>query len=299
MLIVGSLMALEGLSPAVGQEGTDVERLSFRIGYLLSENDALSPDKQSALRGAMLGAQETSRTAELLDQHLDVIIDTASGEASIRQAARRLVETDSVFAIAGGFDPAVCETLQDVAASHNVLFFNIGCANDDLRGQGCHRHTFHIASSETMRQHARSEDAPAVLWHPSLFRYGASQLNERFEESVGGAMDGPAWSSWMALKILWESVQRTQTTDARQLIRYLESEDARFDGHKGRSLTFRPWNHQLRQPMYRLQTAEGSSEEAEQVPHATNDEEMSSRTLLDQIGVGKDETDCRFQSLPD
>jgi hypothetical protein len=44
-------------------------------------------------------------------------------------------------------------------------------------------------------------------------------------------------------------VVRASATDGAALVAFLESAPP-FDGHKGEALTFRKWDHQLRQPLY-------------------------------------------------
>jgi hypothetical protein len=56
-----------------------------------------------------------------------------------------------------------------------------------------------------------------------------------------------------------EGVLRSASTEASALVSYLEGAPP-FDGHKGRSLTFRDWNHQLRQPLYVLKVREDKPE---------------------------------------
>jgi hypothetical protein len=60
-------------------------------------------------------------------------------------------------------------------------------------------------------------------------------------------MDSEAWAGWAALKMVSESVARTQSTDPQQVLTYLR-EDMEFDGQKGLSQTFRDTG-QLRQPL--------------------------------------------------
>lgn len=79
--------------------------------------------------------------------------------------------------------------------------------------------------------------AAPVAWHPSLRRYGASELNERFLAHSGRPMDGDAWGGWMAVKLVVEAA-----------LRRTPAEKARADGHKGVSLTFA--DGFLRQPLY-------------------------------------------------
>lgn len=91
--------------------------------------------------------------------------------------------------------------------------------------------------------------ARADLWAPTLVRFGAAQLNDRFRARFGSeaAMRGPAWSGWFAAKAIVETALRARVaadaglTDA--LLR------ARFDGHKGTPLSFSPEGHLL-QPLH-------------------------------------------------
>ena len=60
-------------------------------------------------------------------------------------------------------------------------------------------------------------------------------------------MDSDAWAGWAALKMVSETVARTQSADPKQVMTYLREEMA-FDGQKGIPHTFRN-NGQLRQPL--------------------------------------------------
>lgn len=84
-----------------------------------------------------------------------------------------------------------------------------------------------------------------VLWSPELFRYGAGELNERYEEQTGAPMDEGAWSGWIAAKLVLESVLRRKPLD-----------EVRIDGHKGALLRFE--HGHLRQPIYvKVRTEKG------------------------------------------
>jgi ABC-type branched-subunit amino acid transport system substrate-binding protein len=87
-----------------------------------------------------------------------------------------------------------------------------------------------------------------VMWHHTLEKYSARDLNSRYHRRFGQRLDGPSWSAWAAIKLVGEALLRAGTTP-QLLLEYFASEPP-FDGHKGRPLTFRRWDHQLRQPMY-------------------------------------------------
>ncbi|HEX2254885.1 MAG TPA: hypothetical protein VHQ65_16590, partial [Thermoanaerobaculia bacterium] len=79
--------------------------------------------------------------------------------------------------------------------------------------------------------------AVPLAWHPTLPRYGAGELNERFTTATGEAMDEPAWYGWVAVKLVVEAALRGRALA-----------DAAIDGHKGRPLAF--VDGVLRQPLY-------------------------------------------------
>ncbi|HVL57788.1 MAG TPA: ABC transporter substrate-binding protein [Burkholderiaceae bacterium] len=89
-----------------------------------------------------------------------------------------------------------------------------------------------------------------VLWEHSLDRYGARELNDRFHRRWGAAMDAPAWAAYQAMKILSEAATGAGTLDGAALAQHLAKPGVVFDVHKGIGVSFRPWDRQLRQPLY-------------------------------------------------
>jgi hypothetical protein len=102
-------------------------------------------------------------------------------------------------------------------------------------------------------------------------------------------MDSQGWVGWFAVKMLWESTLRARSTMPGALLMYLESDAAQFDGHKGRPLSFRPWDHQLRQPLY---VASPASPDPVEVPRARPGEEAASKDVLDRLGTPRERTQC-------
>ena len=93
--------------------------------------------------------------------------------------------------------------------------------------------------------------ARVAAWHHTLFRYGASELNERFLDHTGAPMHAAHWLGWMAVKVIAEGALRAGTIDG--LPRVIAR--ARFDGHKGVALAFAPDTRRLRQPLYVIDTS--------------------------------------------
>jgi ABC-type branched-subunit amino acid transport system substrate-binding protein len=89
----------------------------------------------------------------------------------------------------------------------------------------------------------------AVGWHHELERFSARELNGRFRRRWNAPMSETSWGAWAAVKLVGEAVVRAGASDGDALVAFMESAPP-FDGHKGEALTFRRWDHQLRQPLY-------------------------------------------------
>lgn len=269
----------------------------LKVGFVLPRSGTASGFGAAAAMGAELGAAEAAQAAMLLGREFTYVRAAADEASEVSRAARRLSEQDRVIALVGGADEGSAFALQDEAERAGVLFLNIGYPGDVLRGRGCRPTTFHIEASEAMRRDARAlapATAPEVpgagpvraeLWHPTLSRYGAGQLIDRFEVQYGRAMTSPAWAGWMAVKILWEAAARSRATDAKGLLGFLESPRAHFDGHKGVPLSFRSGDHQLRQPLYLVHGDGDAAVMVAEVPRPAPDREQTTQEVLDQIGV--------------
>jgi hypothetical protein len=118
-------------------------------------------------------------------------------------------------------------------------------------------------------------------------------------------MDPSGWAAYAAVKILFEAVAATGSSESSVLLEYLESAEAIFDVHKGVGLSFRPWDHQLRQPLYLVKIdpeAEWGMQLSRRVDLAELVGELPALYLpeadplerLDQLGDGPDESRCSF-----
>jgi ABC-type branched-subunit amino acid transport system substrate-binding protein len=214
----------------------------LRVG-LVRPGAAHDPDHE---HGATFGLEEIRRAADLLGGAVDAVRDPTS--------------LAGLAAVVGGHDDPSARRLAEAAARAGVVFVNVGAGDAALRDAGRWPTTFHVALP------ASHEPAGALLWHPSLSRYGAAQLNERYRRRFARPMTGPAWAGWMALKLLWEAALRADGGDGAALARRLASPDARFDGHKGRPLAFDARTHQLVQSVYVADRSAGDAQVREVAP---------------------------------
>lgn len=88
------------------------------------------------------------------------------------------------------------------------------------------------------------------LWEGTLSQGEAACLSQRFLGHFGQPMDPPAWSAYVALKLLTEAARATGTVNAADGIAYLEDFGTVIDVYKGEATSFRPRDHQLIQPIY-------------------------------------------------
>jgi len=132
-----------------------------------------------------------------------------------------------------------------------------------------------------------SIDLRPLAWHWTWERYGAPQLNSRFDKKTGGRhMEGADWAAWLAVKMVVQSVLRTHSTDF-AADRAFILRDGSFDGDKGLAVSVRPWDHQLRQAI--LLTAPYEVVAAAPIEgflHQTNE--------LDTLGDDEPESPCHL-----
>lgn len=333
---------------------------------------------EAARMGLTLAAEDAGQNGALLGWTPELVIANAPGPEAAARAARRLIATEDVSVLIGGYSAEEAEALAAVAEEAGVLFLNAGASADSLR-QACRAMTFHVEPSAAMyldallgwfvragfrRWHFVADDslegaarldraraalddrhwgaevtgtsrilqdddrsiAPALAriaaekpdvtllltdwrsqldvlsryeaagltapitgfpepaaqmrdfylrsheaapvagggrraaaWEATLDAYGARELNARFNGRWGRPMDPAAWSAYMAVKIAFEAAMLTGSTQGRDLAAHLASPAGVFDVSKGIGVTFRPWDHQLRQSLYLVKISDDPS----------------------------------------
>lgn len=126
----------------------------------------------------------------------------------------------------------------------------------------------------------------ATAWDRSHEQWGAVQLQNRFKESAGRWMSELDYTAWLAVRVIGEAATRTGKTDSESLKAYIRSPDFSVAGFKGRKLSFRAWNGQLRQPV--LLAAARSM-----VSVAPLEGFLHPKDELDSLGYDEVETECR------
>ncbi|HYD54691.1 MAG TPA: hypothetical protein VEA99_18805 [Gemmatimonadaceae bacterium] len=249
---------------------------SLRIVVLLEPTTAHGA---SMAAGARLARDETLRVVEML---------------GLRYGWQLLVWSGTlprdVDVVVGGMTRASAARLSELAEEAGVVFLNVGSDDDALRGADCGSFTFHVAPSAAMRRDARrlarAGDAARVeTWLPTLEAFGAAQLNDRFRHAMRTPMTSAAWAGWFAVKVATDAHLRRGTRSLRDA---LARDDARFDGHKGKPLSFRAWDRQLRQPLYVVPAGGGAPVEVPRRGGAG-----TAREQLDAVGTRAANSPCR------
>ena len=134
-----------------------------------------------------------------------------------------------------------------------------------------------------------------VTWHRTLERYGAPQLNERYQifdsensPPTSESMSDSEFSAWSAIKLITNSLPIADLTsevlDPRQI---LEDPGSQVDLYKGTRGSIRRWNHQLRQPIL-LTTGDAV------IAVAPMPKFLHPKHYTDTLGLDEQESPCRL-----
>ncbi len=89
----------------------------------------------------------------------------------------------------------------------------------------------------------------ATSWHRTHEQWGAVQMQNRFKEEAGRWKEEQDYAAFLAVRSIGEATVRTNSVDVHKVKHYLLSDEFDLQGYKGRPLSYRAWNGQLRQPV--------------------------------------------------
>ncbi len=124
----------------------------------------------------------------------------------------------------------------------------------------------------------------AVAWSPRFERFGAPQVTRRLGKAAGRPMGAYDWPAWMAGKVLVAAAVATPKGPSGAFHQAIAG--GSFDGSKGVTLSFRPWDGQLRQPVL---LTDGISV----IDQAPGDGVLHPRDNLDTLGADLPERLCK------
>ena len=130
-----------------------------------------------------------------------------------------------------------------------------------------------------------------AAWGRPVEAWAAVQLQNRFKKLAGRAMTPTDYAGWMAVHTVGEAAVQLKSADPEAIRKLILSPGFEVGGFKGRALSFRPWDGQLREPIFDLWS--GAVVATAPLPgflHQSSD--------LDTLGLDKPESACRAQRNP-
>jgi ABC transporter substrate binding protein (PQQ-dependent alcohol dehydrogenase system) len=127
-----------------------------------------------------------------------------------------------------------------------------------------------------------------TAWHPTHDKWGATQLQHRFEKLANRWMTPVDYSAWIAVRSLGEAATRTKSMEFAQLRDYMLGPEFGVGAFKGVPVNYRSWDHQLREPILVAwaRTVVSVSPQDEFIHPVTN---------LDTLGYDKPESTCKLK----
>jgi len=134
---------------------------------------------------------------------------------------------------------------------------------------------------------AGTQGLTATGWHKTVETYGAAQLQKRFEAHANRWMNDRDFAAWMGVRSLAAAVTRLRSTDAAAIRQLSLSGELPLDGFKGRKLSYRAWDGQLRQPIPLVHPRA-------LVSNSPQDGFLHPTSELDTLGFDAPESSCRL-----
>lgn len=125
-------------------------------------------------------------------------------------------------------------------------------------------------------------------WDASHDQWGAIQLQNRFMQSFSRRMTALDMQAWTAARMIGEAAARVQSADPKAIVNFIKGPDFAVAAFKGRKLTVRDWDLQLRQPILLADS---------RVVVSVSPQEgfLHQFSELDTLGFDRPETKCRLK----
>ena len=125
-------------------------------------------------------------------------------------------------------------------------------------------------------------------WDASHDQWGAVQLQDRFTKKFARRMTARDMQAWTGVRMIGEGAARTRSTDPSTLLNFMRGPDFALAAFKGRPLTLRDWNQQLRQPIL---LADGRMV----VSVSPQEGFLHQVSELDTLGIDRPESKCKLR----
>ena len=125
-------------------------------------------------------------------------------------------------------------------------------------------------------------------WDPAHDQWGAIQLQNRFMKMASRRMTSLDMQAWTAVRMVGEAASRTNSADPKALSDFMKGPDFSIAAFKGKPLTIRDWDLQLRQPIL---LGDGRMV----VSVSPQEGFLHQVSELDTLGVDRPETKCKLK----
>lgn len=129
----------------------------------------------------------------------------------------------------------------------------------------------------------------ATAWDKSYTESGAMHFQNAIPRLADRKPVERDYTAWLGFRSLSEAAMKSGKVQPKDVKKYLLSEDFKLEAFKGQALSFRPWDHQMRQPVI----LGGGT----RVPVSTSPQEgfLHPTNLTDTLGFDGPESKCKFK----
>ena len=124
-------------------------------------------------------------------------------------------------------------------------------------------------------------------WHFAHEQWGGNQMQSRFLKDSKRLMTNIDFNSWLGVRALGEAITRSKSVDSNVVLDKIMDEKFNLAAYKGKPVSFRKWNGQLRQPIL-LVTPRALVSVSPQTGF------VHPRTELDTLGIDEPDTKCKL-----
>ena len=124
-------------------------------------------------------------------------------------------------------------------------------------------------------------------WHFAHEQWGGNQMQSRFLKDSKRLMTNIDFNSWVGVRAIGEAITRTKSLDSKIVLDKIMDEKFNLAAYKGKPVSFRKWNGQLRQPIL-LVTPRALVSVSPQIGF------VHPRTELDTLGIDEPDSKCKL-----
>jgi ABC transporter substrate binding protein (PQQ-dependent alcohol dehydrogenase system) len=238
---------IEAVAAAFGPDGPALFNIRHRDGGLRRNTCASNlfhvMPSDAMFNDALAQYLKLLGWEEVLVLASDAPADLAQSESFQNSARKFGLEIADVRQFVHGNDPRQRDhnnvRLLTAAADYDVVFVA------DETGEFARLVQYRTASPRPV---VGTAGLSPLAWHPHWERHGAPQLNRRLFRQAKRTMTGEDWAAWVAVKAAVEAHVKAAGSGATVAHTLLRPEFT-LELYKGFPGSFRPWDHQLRQPI--------------------------------------------------